>query len=195
MKKLLFVHGGEIWGSYDDYLQFLKAEPYDPFVEKNTAIKWNRRWTENLPEYRTVRLEMPCKLNARYPEWKLVFESVKDAIDENTVLVGHSLGSNFLAKYLSENDLNNIVPQLHLVAGCFGAPGGFELKEDLTKIKTQAQKVWIYHSTDDAIVPFCEAEAYHDKITNATLAKFKDRGHFNDETFPELIQNIRGIIA
>ncbi len=192
MRKLLFIHGGEIWGSYKEYLSFLKQEAYDPFEAEPKVLKWSRRWDEFLPEYNTVRLEMPNPLNAKYPEWKIEFERVVDFVDEDTVLVGHSLGANFLAKYLSENKLKKTAKDLHLVAGCFGCPGGFNLKEDLSLIEKVTKKIWIYHSVDDDIVPHDDCEMYAEKLPGAKIMKFRDRGHFLQEAFPELIQNIRG---
>ena len=47
---------------------------------------------------------MPCDLDAKYQEWKIVFESVLSTVgrEDEITFVGHSLGGNFLLKYFGE---------------------------------------------------------------------------------------------
>jgi hypothetical protein len=46
---------------------------------------------------------MPNPMNARYNEWKILFKKIVLLLDDNVILIGHSLGAIFLVKYLSEN--------------------------------------------------------------------------------------------
>ena len=77
---------------------------------------------------------MPCYLNAKYIEWKIVFESIVErlSIGDEITLIGHSLGGNFLLKYFGEIEKYDGTPQtetqekinllfienIHLVAAC-----------------------------------------------------------------------------
>ena len=46
---------------------------------------------------------MPLQDNAKYEEWKILFERYIPHLKDNVILMGNSLGGIFLAKYLSEN--------------------------------------------------------------------------------------------
>lgn len=193
MKKqqVIYIHGGEGWQTYEDYLTYLQMT--DVIVDpREEPLK---RWSKTLPErlgdgFQVLYIQMPSKQNAKYSEWKIWFERHLQFFDEEVILIGHSLGANFLAKYLSENTFPHRILSLHLVAGCFGEPGGFELLEDLSNIERQIEDITIYHSRDDDVVPFTAAEKYKTFLPSAKLVEFSDRGHFLGEEFPELVQNI-----
>ena len=48
MKQVVFVHGGESFDTYDEYLAWLKAAEYDPF--KVREKKWREWIAESLGE-------------------------------------------------------------------------------------------------------------------------------------------------
>ncbi len=138
---------------------------------------------------------MPCKQNAHYSEWKIWFERHIEFMRDGIVLVGHSLGGNFLAKYLAEEDFNLTIKQFHLVAPSHSA---FEddFKLDFNNfpgklLEKNIPEIHIYHSKDDKVVPIAESEKYHKQIPSSHFHVFEDRGHFLHETFPELFENIQ----
>ncbi len=47
--------------------------------------------------------KMPNPSNAKYNEWKIIFNKISKLLEKNVILIGHSLGAIFLIKYLSEN--------------------------------------------------------------------------------------------
>lgn len=104
-------------------------------------------------------------------------------------LVGHSLGGNFLLKYLSENNLE--VNNLYLVASCLNCKG-FEVDSESLKLieKKVKGKIYIYHSENDKVVKIEQAEIIKQKIPKAKFIRFSNRGHFNDEKFLELKNQI-----
>ncbi len=64
---------------------------------------------------------MPNKLNARYEEWKIVFDGVlaKMKTDDDVTFFGTSLGGCFLLKYFSEVEkFDYKINQIHLLAAC-----------------------------------------------------------------------------
>ena len=83
---------------------------------------------------------MPNKQNARYRDWKIVFEGILAQLDSEVelTLVGGSLGGCFLLKYFSENSIHTDqdvsfldipkrqlrIHSLHLIAACI-AEGDF----------------------------------------------------------------------
>lgn len=142
---------------------------------------------------------MPAKNNAKYFEWKIWFEKSFQYLKDDLILIGHSLGGIFLAKYLSENDFPVKIKQLHLVAAVYEHEdeheqlADFKLKEFPGKlVDKEIPEIHIYHSTDDTVVPIIESEKYHQQIPGSHFHKFTDRFHFIDETFPELFENITG---
>lgn len=195
-RQLLFIHGGESFNSREEYLDFLNSfEPQDAFTNEES-----RKWKYKLPaqlgnEWVCGFPRMPnaitddYSIGAHYHEWKMWFEKHIASFNDNLVLVGHSLGANFLAKYLSEETLPVRVGQLHLVAGCYGE-GSFTLSENLDGVSTQCDNVFIYHSTDDDSVLYADALRFKEALPTAELVTFEDRGHFLQEEFPELIERI-----
>lgn len=63
--------------------------------------------------------------------------------------------------------------------------------EIIPNIQTQVDQIFLYHSTDDDIVPYAHTEKIKAYLPAAKLITFTDRGHFFGElTFPELLENI-----
>lgn len=191
-RQVVVIGGGEVFDTREDYLAYLRGVPYDPYEVRPDG------WKKNLPitlgdAFEVIAPQMPCQWNVKYEEWAIWFEKVVPFLREGVVLVGHSLGANFLVKYLAENMLPITVGSLHLVAGCFGTAGGFDLPESLGEVSKQAGRIFIYHSRDDEVVPFADAERYMVALPGAELIAFEDRGHFFQSDFPELITVIGDI--
>jgi predicted alpha/beta hydrolase family esterase len=53
-----------------------------------------------------------------------------------------------------------------------------------------AEKIFIYHSTDDHVVPYSHALAIKSYLPEAKLMTFSDRDHMWQAEFPELLENI-----
>ena len=190
MKQLVHIHGGEAWDTDSEYISFLKRwEVATPFQD---SIKgWKHNYEIKLgDEWQIIRPQMPSALNSKYNEWAVWFEKYIPYLLDGVVLVGHSLGANFLVKYITENDMPVKISQVHLVAGCYGWGGGFGLSKLVSDMDNKYEKIYIYHSKDDTSVPFSDAEKYKEALPSAQLITFTDRGHFLQPKFPELMNNI-----
>ena len=194
MKRQVFViHGGECFETQEAFLSTIKT--WTMTLADLTKQGWSKTLGQALPDFDVYRPQMPNSLNARYDAWKIWFEKFVPEMRDDVVLIGHSLGGIFLAKFLAENDLGKRISSLHLVATPFdphasGYLADFVLPESLQKVSAQVSAICIYASTDDTVVPFSDAESYAKVWPSAKLVQFSDRGHFNQETFPELIANI-----
>jgi len=189
-KKIVVISGGESWDTYEEYITYLKEKKYDPY--ENYGEGWKKLLQDALGEvYDVIYVMMPSRANAKYDEWVIWFEKLLPYIQMDVRFVGHSLGANFLAKYLSENTLDASITQVHFVAGSFGTKGGFNLPQSLDKIEKQCDDIYIYHSTDDHIVEFMNGEKYHVALPTATFVTFDDRNHFLQDKFPEIVKNIK----
>lgn len=121
MKQLLFIHGGQLAKNNEELLKTMSQREINPFEEKK-----RRRLTleQDLPDRQVIKPEMPNKNLANYAIWKMWFEKHIPFLDpEKLVIIGHSLGGMFLAKYFSENEFPFQIQQLHLVAPVLDAEG------------------------------------------------------------------------
>ena len=67
----------------------------------------------------------------------------------------------------------------------------FALPASLAKITEQVNKIYLFHSKDDHVVPFEQAGKYKNAIPNSEIIVFADRQHFNQEHFPELVELLK----
>ena len=101
-KQVVFIHGGETFDTYDDYIKYLEECDFNP--DKDKEKRWKHSLGEKLgSDFNVIAPLMPCKYNSKYNEWIIWFEKLFPYLKDTVVLVGHSLGGIFLAKYLSEN--------------------------------------------------------------------------------------------
>lgn len=200
-KQIIFIHGGTANSNYDNFLKYLKTEPLWNLLEESP-----KRWKQTLREvlgssYEVYLPSMPNKENAVYKEWKIWFERYLSYINEEVILIGHSQGGYFLAKYLSEQRLSVKLKAVYLIASPFspddfdGEDGGdfaFDV-EDIHNISSQTENVFILHSKDDPVVPYSHALKFKENLPDAELMTFEDRNHFLQEEFPEIIESIQGL--
>jgi predicted alpha/beta hydrolase family esterase len=198
-KQIVFIHGGNAFCQYENFLTYLKnKEIEDPFVE-SAQKRWQPSLREVLSEtYEVCYPSMPNSKNAKYAEWKIWFEKHHAFLRDGVILIGHSLGGYFLAKYLSEEKMSVTVRALYLLAAPFenddfdGEDGGdFAFDPmNLPRLAGQVGAVYILHSKDDPVVPYAHALKYKEALPTAELILFEDRNHFILEEFPELIEHI-----
>lgn len=198
MKQVVVIHGGDTFATYEDYLQFLKAERIDdPALTRGAG--WKRGLQEALgAEFQVILPQMPNKQNAKYEEWKIWFEKYLPYIKEGVILAGHSLGGSFLAKYLSEEHFPKKITATFLVAAPYSMDGDRNLLDfappvSLELFAKQGGEIFLYQSSDDRVVPFSELAKYQSALPTAHARTFPDRGHFNQETFPELMADLISI--
>ena len=193
-KQVVIIHGGTTFDTYEEYFDYIGS--YELTLEKLTRTDWKDSLGSQLPDFEIIYPKMPNARNARYSEWKIWFEKLLPILSANVVLVGHSLGGIFLAKYLSENKFQKNISSLHLVAAPYNADvikeslTDFALEKTVENLSLCTNTIFLYQSKDDQVVAFADVEKYARDIPSATLVSFENRGHLTQETFPELIKNI-----
>jgi uncharacterized protein len=196
---IIAIHGGSSFDTYDQYLQDLeisRVKVSDGYID----------WKANLRNFFTDKFNVilprfPNSDNAKYLEWKIAFEKLlkrEDLVTNNLVLIGHSLGGNFLQKYLGENRLTAInsefkLLQLHFVAACV-SEGDMTETDSWHNINSQSQNIHIWHSQDDTVVPVKEAYYYKTKLTESNLHLLENRWHINQSTFLELYSILNNLV-
>lgn len=196
-QQVVVIHGGDSYATYDEFITNL--------VKTAVSLEWLafKGWKSDLADvlgeaYEIIKPSMPNPLYAHYREWKIWFEKYLPFLQPDVILIGHSLGGSFLAKYLSEESFPVSVKATFLVAPPFDQDGDrtlveFDQTTSLDGLRAQGGKLFLYHSADDDIVPVAEQEKYEALLPQATVRRFTDRGHFNQAEFPELVADIRAV--
>jgi predicted alpha/beta hydrolase family esterase len=193
-KQVIVVRGGVTFETEAEFINNLKTCEAN-LKDFQKRINWKNNLDTELGDGYSVLLpQMPNKENAKYEFWKIWFERMFPFLESGVILIGSSLGGTFLAKYLAENTYPKKITQLHLVAPAHNATvkaKDFEIPSSLEKLADQADKIYIYWSEDDQIVPYSDFELFKKQLPTAKTIVLNGRGHFSVETFPELIKNIK----
>lgn len=193
-QQVVVIHGADSFLQYEEYLDSLKEKALWNKIEDFDKKGWKGNLQQSLGDgYQVIAPKMPNGKNARYLEWKIWIDGFFDQIESNAIFIGHSMGAIFLAKYLTEK--GGVYNAVLLVAAPFEDSVGESLcdfnfdTKDFAK-DLHAKKVILYHSTDDPVVPYSHSQMYLDLIQNAKLVTLEERGHINQETFPEIVNDI-----
>ena len=194
--QIVTIHGGETFGSYDAYITWLRSFVLD--FERTKIKSWKDSLGPTLGDnYEILSLKMPNSLNAKYLEWKIWLDKFIPFILDNAIFIGNSLGAIFLAKYFSENDYQKSVKGIFMLAAPYDKVSptddmaDFTLSKDLSKLAAYGDKIHLYHSKDDPVVPFSHLADYQKVLPKAKVRIFNDKGHFMVPELPELIDDIK----
>lgn len=173
-------------------------------IKKYNLPPQNKRdwisWIRSELEKKNIKIStplMPENWSPDYEKWKKEFEKLY--VDENTILIGHSSGGAFLARWLGET--NTKVKKLILVAPAITnkRKEAWELDEfhifKINKnIKNNVTKIIILYSDNDhkSILESCKI---YSKELNVKPIILKNKGHFTEKSmgtnkFPELLEKI-----
>jgi uncharacterized protein len=177
-KQVLFVHGGG-QGAYGE----------DKKLATNLQDVLGAAYEVRCPK-------MPDEGRPEYEAWKERIARELTALDGEVVLVGHSLGASILLKYLSEENAEKPVAGVFLVAPPYWGAEDWEVSEyalqaDFASKIPKELAVFFYHSRDDEWVPFAHLALYAEKLPQATIHEFDDRGHQFDDDLSEVTQDIK----
>lgn len=145
--------------------------------------------------------EFPTPEGQNLDNWMNVFDDYFNMIDDESVLIGHSLGPAFILSVLEE--INTKVKACFFVSPFLGLIGNpdfdninetFVCKEfDWEKIKNNCNKFFAYYGNNDPYVPLKEAKKISDKL-GIKLKIIENGGHLNEQAgydnFPELLEDI-----
>jgi len=198
MQQVIVIHGATAFARYDDYLNYLATKPVQ--ADRMTfKPMWKELLQENLgDEYQVLLPAMPNKTNARYAEWKLWFDNTTQLIADDCILIGHSMGAVFLAKYLSQNKFPQKIKATILIA----TPYDDESDEDLVDFKldgitdlfkSQAGRVVVINGNDDPVIAISDVEKYKKDLPDAEFVTISAPDHFMRVDFPELLTLLKSV--
>lgn len=149
------------------------------------------------PTYAVHYPHMPLDDSAEYVDWKAQIAAALSALDGPVMLVAHSVGGAILLKYLTEEHVANSISGLFLLASpYFGGDAtwtyaGMTLPHDVAALLPAIPHICLYHSRDDAVVPFAHLALYAAKLPQATVRTFEGRGHQFGNELAEVAADIR----
>lgn len=197
MQQVIVIGGGDTFDTYDEYLAALRGRTLT--LDRMRGKGWRSALGPALGDrHEVLSLRMPCVDNAKYLEWKIVFEQLLPLLSTPAIFIGHSLGGIFLAKYFSAERKSEKVKALFLIAAPYESEegyslGDFTITDNLANLATSDILIHLYQSKDDPIVSFSNLDQYVRALPKAIPHIFDDRGHFLGEEFPELVQDILSI--
>ncbi len=178
MANVIMVHG--IGGnSSDNWFPWLKAE-----LEKLGCS--------------VVVPDFPNPNTPKLDEWLTEFYRYNKKIDENAILIGHSLGCAFILNVLELRE--KPVRAAFFVAGFTGLLENAELNPlirefsgrdfDWERIRGSCKRFCVINSDKDPYVPL--DNAYQLALSLATEVNvIKGAGHFNSSDFPKLLEMVK----
>lgn len=178
-KSILFIHGGG-QGAYE--ADTLLAES----LQKELG-----------PAYDVHYPRMPLEEEAGYLDWKAQIAAGLASLEDEVILVGHSVGGSILLKFLSEEPAVISIAGLFLIAvPYFGGDQNWNYEEltlslDFPEKLSSISRIFLYHSRDDEIVPFAHLALYAAKFPQANIREFEGRGHQFRNDMAEIASDIR----
>lgn len=167
-------------------------------------------WFKSELEKRAWKVLAPDLPNAEHPkvlEWNSALLSLVGEFDENSVIVGHSLGvpaglnlAQALGKKIGKlilvapvnrrqewGKLMAEVPDLDWQA----VKNFAEINFDWQKIANLAKQIIFYYSDNDKYIPLSSIDFYKEHLPAARYSPLSGKGHFNTASgvaeFPELL--------
>ena len=182
----------------------------DVFIFHGTRGSPELNW---FPWLRSELEKFDCKvIIPRFPtpegqslrSWLEILNNYKQQINENTILIGHSLGGLFLLRVLEQ--LSHPVAAAFLVAAPIGVKpiryyegdknfSGFDFNWD--GIKKKARQFFVYHSNNDPYISLANGEELAKQL-GVKLTLIPNSGHLNAESgynkFDLLLEDVKKVV-
>ncbi len=180
-RPILFIHGGGGEAAYEE----------DRILAASLRNALG-------PVYEVRYPKMPLEESAGYADWKARIAEELSALDNQVILVAHSVGGSILLKYLVEEQVKKPVAGLFLLAApYFGADKSWNypelnLPQDFATKLPAIGRMFLYHSRDDEVVPFAHLALYSARLPQATIRILDGRGHQFGYDLADVAEDISG---
>ena len=168
MKNVFIIHGAH-GTPEENWFPWLKAE-----LEKL--------------DYKVFVPKFPTPENQTLKDWLEVFKDYEQYFNNDTIVVGHSIGATFLLSVIEK--LEKSIKAALFVSGFVDLLDNEEFDKinktfvehnfDWDKIKQNCSEFFIYHSDNDPYVPLDIARNLADKL-DRDIVIVKNAGHFNKD--------------
>ncbi|MBD3366230.1 hypothetical protein GF360_02680 [candidate division WWE3 bacterium] len=155
--------------------------------------------------YKVITPTFPTPENQTLKNWNDVFDKYKEQLDEETILIGHSLGCPYILNVLQ--DIDKKVKAAYLVAAFHKALGHSidEINEtfvekdfDWSAIKRNCENIVMFSSDNDPYIPMEVSEELAQNL-DADFNVVADGGHLNSTAgyteFEELLKKLEDLFV
>lgn len=143
--------------------------------------------------FEVISENMPDPVLAREKYW-VPFIEEKLSGEENAILIGHSSGAIAALRYLEKHKAQGavLIAAYHTDLGLKDEKksGYFDRPFDWKKIKANSKWIIQFSAVNDPVIPIEEAKYVRDKL-NSEYHELKDKGHYTDTEFPEILEEIK----
>ena len=131
-------------------------------------------------------------------EWIKTLIDTVGPVDDETIIVGHSLGSPMALRFLEAAEAYTTPRGCLLISPPWMIRSedlrGFFLSElDFDVLMWKASQFVVVHDKADTVIPFDHAQKYAD-VLHAKLVATEGNGHFQGEQYPILLETIKQMI-
>ena len=173
MNKIYIVHCWD--GSKDD--------GWYPWLDEKLTSENNK----------VFRFNMPNTANPKIDEWVSFLDQQIDNLDENTYLVGHSIGCQTILRYLQSKDVTKIggvllvAPWLDLLDYAIEDEESYDTampwlteKIDFEKVKKFTNNIHCIFSDNDYFVSLDQKDKF-ERLLDAKTLVVSGKGHISEE--------------
>lgn len=197
--QVIAIHGGTSFNTHKQYISFLRTRELTKEALRH-CDDWRSSLAAELGDaFEVLVPKMPNGTNAHYAEWCIWLERCMKFIEDDAVLIGHSLGGIFLVKYISEHAFPRRIKAVILVSAPYDQTltaeflTDFSLPKSLDGFSRQVRELYLVYSKDDPVVSIEEQNKYMRALPCAHVLQLDNWGHFQQQHFPELIELIRSL--
>jgi predicted alpha/beta hydrolase family esterase len=189
-KQVLFVQGAgeDVHDRWDDKL----VESLERELGAGYAVRYPR---------------MPNEDDPRYSDWKAALFGEFDSLQDGAILVGHSVGGTILIHAVGGTILIHALAErlprprlggIFLVAAPFIGEGGWPSADigprtDFSKSVPAGVPIFLYHGTEDEIVPVAHVHLYAKAIPHAAVRTCERSNHQLNNDMSQVARDIRSV--
>ena len=162
---------------------------------------WDDKLVESLrralgPGHEVRYPRMPGEGDPAYARWSAAIRHEMTDLDDDAVVVGHSVGATILINGLAEQPPESRLGAIVLIAAPFVGEGGwpsdeFELTSELGARLPPGVQVHVFHGLQDETAPPSHADLYARAIPQARVHRLSGRDHQLNNDLSEVAEAIR----
>ena len=167
--------------------------------------QWDKKLVDSLAselgrDYEIRYPLVPNEADPTYADWRTALEKEFDRLDEDAIVIGHSLGGAILIRALAECRLKSALTAVILIAAPFVGEGGWksentELRQDIAARLPVGVPVLLFHGTKDEVAPVEHVDLYAETISSALVRRLNGRDHQLNNDLSVVANDIRGLSA